>query len=352
MSIKKKYRLPLAALSAFALTLSACSSNSDDTASETDAGETEATEDAAGSDESEADDAEAAESGTVTVESWRGPVEVPSPPERPAVTDNRAVRILDDWGVEIVAAPLEVFPKDISYQNDDNVANLGAHFEPDLEAMVAAQPDVVLNGYRFAKLYEDIEALVPDATMVDISMDIVENDPDSEFRKQLDLLGAIFDKKDEADQLYDDFEKAKDRANEAYDSSQTVMGLLTSGGDISYVAPVTGRSVGPLFSLVDMTPALEQEGDDNTHGDDISVEAIAQANPDWIIVLDRDAAVVSEDDEEYRSAEELIRDSEALKNVTAVKEDQIIYLPADFYLTEDVMAYTNVLNLMADSFSQ
>lgn len=350
MSLKKKYHLGLATMSALALALAGCSS-SDDADKDDSAGDqatetTDAADDGAGDDDSESG------TTTVTVESWRGPVEVEVPPARPAVTDNRAVRILDNWGIDIVAAPLPVFPKDISYQNDDSVTNLGAHFEPDLEAMVAAEPDVVLNGYRFAKLYEDIEALVPDATMIDISMDIAENDPASEFKKQLDLLGAVFDKQDEADELYAEFEEAKDAASEAYDSDETVMGLLTSGGDISYVAPVTGRSVGPLFSLVDMTPALNQEGDDNTHGDDISVEAIAQANPDWIIVLDRDAAVVKEDDTDFRPADELIRDSEALKNVTAVKEDQIIYLPEDFYLTEDIMAYTDVLKLMADAFSK
>ncbi|MDO5723178.1 MAG: ABC transporter substrate-binding protein [Flaviflexus sp.] len=348
MSIKRKCHLAGAALTALALALTGCSAAEDSADEEYPA----AGSDRESTDVESADSASDGTGATVTVESWRGPVDVPAPPERPAVTDNRAARILDNWGIDVVAAPLDVFPADLSYRGDDSVANMGAHFEPNLEALVAAQPDVVLNGYRFAELYDDIEAVVPDATMVDISMDIVDNDPAGEFRKQLDLLGAIFDKQAEADALYADFEDAGERAAEAYDPEQTVMGLLTSGGNISYVAPVTGRSVGPLFSIIDMTPALEQEGDDNTHGDDISVEAIAQADPDWIIVLDRDAAVASDDDEDYRSARELIADSEALQNVTAVKEDQIIYLAEDFYLTEDIMAYTVALERMAEAFAK
>src|SRR5690625_7186986 len=71
----------------------------------------------------------------------------------------------------------------------------------------------------------------------------------------------------------------------------TVSGLVTSGGDINYAAPTTGRAVGPLYDILDLTPALDDEGSSDHQGDDISVEAIADANPEYLIVMDRDAAV-------------------------------------------------------------
>ena len=100
----------------------------------------------------------------------------------------------------------------------------------------------------------------------------------------------IFEKEDEAENLIEDFDEAKDRAAAAYNSDETVMGLLTSGGDINYSAPSTGRSVGPVFDMLDLTPAYDADGSSNHQGDDVSVEAIADSNPDWIIVMDRDAA--------------------------------------------------------------
>jgi iron complex transport system substrate-binding protein len=128
-----------------------------------------------------------------------------------------------------------------------------------------------------------------------------------------------------------------------------VVGLITSGGEISYAAPVTGRSIGVLFPTLGLTPAIEQAAEDTSHGDDISVEAIAAANPDWIIVLDRDGAGVGEG--EYRPAAELIGGSEALAAVTAVAQDQIVYLDPDFYLTEDIQAYTTLYAQIAQAFS-
>lgn len=56
------------------------------------------------------------------------------------------------------------------------------------------------------------------------------------------------------------------------------------------------------------------------------------------------------DEPEYHSAQELIADSEALSNVTAVQEDNIILFPNNFYVTEDIEAYTEVLNTIADAF--
>ena len=127
------------------------------------------------------------------------------------------------------------------------------------------------------------------------------------------------------------------------------MGLVTSGGNINYAAPGTGRSVGPLFPTLDLTPALEQDGSTNHMGDEVSLEAIAQANPEWLIVLDRDQSVAS-DEPGYSPAKDLIKGSEALQNVNAVKNDHIILAPDGFYVAEDVLLYTDFLNSIADAF--
>ena len=98
-----------------------------------------------------------------------------------------------------------------------------------------------------------------------------------------------------------------------------------------------------------MTPALEDEGSSDHQGDDISVEAIASANPEFLIVMDRDAAV---GDGTSAGAKELIEESEALQDVPAVANDNIYYMPADFYVAEDIQNYTTVLNELADMWSE
>ncbi|WP_434809794.1 siderophore ABC transporter substrate-binding protein [Microbacterium sp. bgisy189] len=292
---------------------------------------------------------EAAEPTTITVEDNHGTQTVTVPPTSVVATDNRTIVTLDSWGVEIVAAPLDIFPADLSYKAEGaDVINLGNHGEPDLEAVVAADPDLIINGQRFQSYYADFQTLVPDATIVEL--DPREGEAfDAELIRQVTVLGEIFGKEDEAAQLVADFEASIDRVTSAYDAGDSVMAVITSGGEINYAAPTTGRTLGPVFDVLGLTPALEVEGSSEHQGDDISVEAIAASNPDWILVMDRDAGVSANTDEAYTPANNLIGQSEALQNVTAVSEGNIVYMPAGTYLNEGIETYTAFFNAFADA---
>ncbi|VXB62501.1 siderophore ABC transporter substrate-binding protein [Citricoccus sp. K5] len=265
-------------------------------------------------------------------------------------TDNRIFRTLEDWGVELSAAPLGLMNEGtVDYPSDDSIIDLGSHREPNMEGFVEAEPDLVLNGQRFSGQTEAIKPLIGDAAFLDTN--VVEGEPlESELRRQTTLLGDIFAKQAEAEALVADFDAAIEEAKGAYDAEQTVVGLIATGGDLSYAAPSTGRAIGPVFDMLGLTPALEREGSTNHQGDDISVEAIAEANPDWLLVMDRDAATSSSEEEGYQPAAELIEGSEALQNVTAVKEGNIVYLPEDFYVHEDIQNYTTFLTELAEAF--
>ena len=292
----------------------------------------------------------AAAATTVTIEDNHGTVEVPVAPERVVALDNHVFETLSSWDVPLVAAPKGIMGDGLwpEYTEDDAVLDIGTHREPNLESIVAAEPDLIIGGYRFQDSYDDIVAQNPDAVVVELHPRDGE-DQSAELVRQVEALGRIFDREDEAAAVVADYEQAIADATAAYDGESTVVGLITSGGAISYSAPVTGRSIGTLFPTLGLQPAIEQAAEDTSHGDDISVEAIAAANPDWIIVLDRDGAGVGEG--EYRPAAELIGGSEALAGVTAVAQDQVIYLDPDFYLTEDIQAYTALYEQVARAFT-
>ncbi|WIK81163.1 siderophore ABC transporter substrate-binding protein [Micrococcus lylae] len=297
-----------------------------------------------------------AEQGTpaATVTDMAGDeVTLPEDPKSVIATDNRSFRTLDDWGIELSAAPRALMNgTGVSYEENDDVYDLGSHREPDMEGFVTAEPDLIINGQRFSDMKEDIKGLAPEAALVDTNIDTEAEDfrMDEALKQHTTLLGEVFGHQDDAKRLIEDFDASIERAKDAYDKDQTVMGLIASGGNLAYAAPSTGRAVGPVFDILGLTPSLEQDGSTNHMGDDISVEAIAQSNPDWIIVMDRDAATSASKEADYSTAEELIKQSPALKDVTAVKEDQIIYLPNNFYLTEDIQNYTTLMNEIADAF--
>ncbi|UNK70263.1 ABC transporter substrate-binding protein [Microbacterium sp. H1-D42] len=293
----------------------------------------------------------AEQASTVTVEDNNGSHEIATPPTSVVATDNRTFQTLSDWGIELTAAAVALMPETVDYVNDKNIIDLGTHNEPDLESVVAAAPDLIINGQRFTQYQQDFEKLVPDATV--LQLDPREGEPlDAELKRQITVLGEVFGKQDEAKKLTDDFDAAVERAKAAYRDTDTVMAVTTSGGEIGYIAPGVGRTLGPIFDLIGLTPALEVEGATDDHqGDDISVEAIAESNPSWILVMDRDA-VFAADDASYVQAAEILEDSEALASVTAVGSDQIVYMPTDTYLNEGIQTYTTFLNDFADALEK
>ncbi|WP_024356494.1 siderophore ABC transporter substrate-binding protein [Leucobacter chironomi] len=290
---------------------------------------------------------------TVTITDNHGEVEVPVNPETVVALDNTVFDTLDEWDIELAAVPKDVmgsvWP---GYVDDPEVANVGNHREPNLEVIVAEQPDLIIGGYRFGDYYEQIKEQNPEAVVIEIAPRDGE-DQFGELNRQTEILGQIFDREDEAAALNTDLDDAISGAKEAYNGTDTVMAVNTSAGQIGYLAPVVGRGLGPVFPALGWKAALEVEGATDDHqGDDISVEAIAASNPDWIVALDRDAAFAPEEREPGSApADELITNSEALQNVTAVQQDRIVILDPNFYLTEGIQAYTALFTQLQEAFS-
>ncbi|WP_040165824.1 siderophore ABC transporter substrate-binding protein [Microbacterium gorillae] len=335
MSARPSIRRPLvagAALTALALLATGC------------AGSANAEPDAAAT-----TDAPAATEVTFTDN--HGEVTVPVNPERVVALDNTALQTLNDWDVTLVAAPKpvmgKVWPK---YIDDEAVLNVGSHREPDLEKIVEAEPDLVIGGYRFASHYDEIKTLADP---------VIELDPrdgeaiSAELKRQTTALGQIFAREDDAAALNSALDDAIAAAKKNYDGESTVIGLIASGGKLGFSAPGEGRGIGSLYTELKLVPGIDREieGESADHkGDEIGVEAIAAANPEWLIVLDRDGAVAS-DTAEYVPAADIVAANEALKNVPAVKKNQIIYLNSNFYLTEGIQAYTELYQSLADAFA-
>lgn len=286
--------------------------------------------------------------GTIEVEDNNGPQSVEIPPASVVATDNRTFETLADWGVTLTAAARTLMPSTNPLKDDESIIDLGSHREPDLEAVVAAEPTLIINGQRFAEYHDDFVKYAPDATILEL--DPRDDQPFAdELKRQVSVLGQIFGKETEAETLGADLDAAMERVSAAYNGTDTVMAVNTSGGEIGYIAPGLGRALGWTFDAFELAPALEVEGSSDDHqGDDISVEAIADSNPDWILVMDRDAAV-SADDPEYTPANEVLDSSEALAGVTAVAEGNIVYMPADTYTNESIQTYTEFFNSLADA---
>ena len=330
-AITRRHLGAVSAAGALGLALAACGGSSD----------------AASGGASDAGAADAA--GTIEIEDNNGTQSVQVPPKSVVATDNRTFETLESWGVTLTAAARALMPSTNSLKDDESIIDLGNHREPDLEAVVAAEPTLIINGQRFSQYHDDFVKYAPDASILEL--DPRDDEPFAEeLKRQVAVLGQVFEKETEAEELGTALDSSMERVQAAYDGSSTVMAVNVSGGEIGYIAPGAGRALGWTFDAFDFVPALEVEGASDDHqGDDISVEAIADSNPDWILVMDRDAAI-SADDPEYEPADTVLESSEALAGVTAVTEGNIVYMPADTYTNESIQTYTEYFETLADAF--
>lgn len=286
---------------------------------------------------------------TVVITDIHGEVEVPVNPQVVVALDNRTFETLWDWGIELAAAPKSVMPDDMPYVGVDSVQDIGTHREPNLEIIAAVNPDLVIIGQRFASFEEEIRALVPNAVVINLNFDV---SADAEhpgenlvngLKNSTQALGMIFDKNDEAAKLIADFDQAIADAKAAYNGTDTIMSVIVSGGNIGFSAPGSGRVWGPMYEVFGWVSSLDLDNSTSDHqGDEIGIEAIADSNPDWIFVLDRDAGAGTEG---ATPAQDIIDASPALRNVTAVTSGQIVYAPNDTYTNESIQTY---LELFAD----
>ncbi|NLY21030.1 MAG: ABC transporter substrate-binding protein [Tissierellia bacterium] len=307
--------------------------------------------------EAENTETENVENNFVEITDAHGTISVPINPKNVVALDNRTFETLSDWGIELAAVPKAVMPDDSPYVADESVEDIGDHSEPNLEIIAAVEPELVIVGQRFAKYYEDIKALVPNAAVIDVNLDVSgENGPAGEnlingLKNSTVVLGQIFDKNEEAEKLIAEFDNSIETAKAVYNNEDTIMSIVVSGGNIGFSAPTSGRVWGPMYEIFDWKSSLVVEGSTSDHkGDDISVEAIAQSNPDWIFVLDRDAAVSSSEDSV--PAKDVIENSPALKNTTAVTKEQIVYAPNDTYTNESIQTYIELFENIADALGK
>lgn len=282
---------------------------------------------------------------TVAITATNGTVTVPVNPEKVVALDNTTFATLRDWGVTPVALPKDLLPAEgfEDWAADESILNIGTHREPDLEALSAIDADIILGGYRFAS-YTDQLTDMKIAPVVDIAANAdAEGGYVESLRASTTNLGKIFDRADDATALNAKLDTAIADAKSAT-NDESVFLAIVNGGKIDNGAERIGRLLEPL----NLTDVFAGEAGDIHKDSGLSIETIAQANPDWMIVLDRDAGTSTEG---ASPAKAIIDAQEGFAGTTFTKNEQVIYLDPFFYTTEGIQAYTDAFDSVATAFS-
>ena len=335
----KKKIMTLALSAVMAVSLAACGAggNSDSSSS----GSTSASGSSAVSDVSSASaasDASTASSGeekpeTITVKSLNAnkeevDLEVPYDPERIAILDMACLDIIDSLGVgdRVVGSAGTSLDYLQDYVTDENIENLGTIKEADMEAVMACEPDVIFIGGRLSSSYDALSEIAPVVYLsTDTEIGVVES-----VRKNASTIAAMFGLEDQVDELMADFDERIETLAAFAEGKTAIIGMCTSGsfnvlGNDGRCSMI-GREIG--FENV----GVDANADTSTHGNEASFEYVVEKNPDYIFVMDRDAAIGTDGAQLAQD----IMENELVQGTDAYKNGQLVYLehPAVWYTAE------------------
>lgn len=236
--------------------------------------------------------------------------------------------------VPVAGVPRSTYAGPLARHQDAPV--VGTLFEPDYPVLQEIKPDLIFAGGRSLKAMPELSKLAPTVSF--------ESDPNAflkSFRETSLALGKAFDKQDQAAAALASIDKNLEALHKANQGKTGAMLFSIKGNVIPHVpgdrfgyayevaglesvlpakdpnAPVAPR---PEPNSPEAKAAAEQRAQ--------AVAAIAAAEPDWLLVLDRGAINDGE-----RTAADTMAKHPQLSQTRAFKEGRVVYVdPNGWYI--------------------
>ena len=247
-------------------------------------------------------------------------VEVPYNPQRVVVLDMACLDILTSLGLEdrivgCVSSSLDYLQP---YATAEGVVNVGTVKTFDLEAIMELEPDIIFMGGRGAKdFYDSLCKIAPVIRIVtDSELGLVES-----VTTHAKELASIWGLEDQIDAKVAGFEARIAKLQEFAADKTMILGMCSGGG--FNVMGNTGRCsiIGTEIGFNNI--GVKEDVDTATHGDEASFEYIVSMNPEYIFVMDRDAATGT--NEAAKTAKEIM-ENELVMSTDAYKNGNLVIL--------------------------
>lgn len=275
---------------------------------------------------------------TVSINTARGPVDVSASPGKVVVLDMSVFDTLTALGIKPAGVTNKVY-LDYLEEAAEGIERVGTLHEPDLEAIHAIQPDLIIAGGRSATKVDTLAGLAPT-----LDMTLGTEDYLSRVRQTVRSYGKLFALEDKAAALDGNIAEAIERVSNGARGAGKALVILTNGPKISAYGP--GSRFGWIHTDLGIEPAMDDIAT-STHGEAVSFEFIREADPDWLIVIDRAAAVGGG---AALAAETL--DNELVAGTRAWSSGQVIYLDAGrvYIATGGYQSLMDTLNDLSTAF--
>ncbi|WP_298729243.1 ABC transporter substrate-binding protein [uncultured Granulicatella sp.] len=264
----------------------------------------------------------AEEKSEVTLTNGKEEVKVKTKPKKIVVFDLGVADTIRELGFvdHIVGMPLKTLPK---YLKDlpSSIQPTGSMVEPDIEAIAALEPDLIIASGRTIKYLDQLKEIAP---TVIFSVD--QKDYWNSVSKNIRLVASLFGKEaetkaeEEIKSLEASIKKVAD-VNEK--STNKTLTLMLNEGKMS--------AFGADSRFAFLYQSLKFKGtdakiEDSRHGQEMSFETIKEINPDTIIILNRTLAIGGDN-----SNADTILSNALFKETNAVKNNRVIQLTSDLW---------------------
>ncbi|MCQ9617462.1 ABC transporter substrate-binding protein [Paenalcaligenes niemegkensis] len=263
-----------------------------------------------------------------------GAISLPSVASNIVTFDLAVLDSLNTLDIAVAGVPKSSYQGSLAKFSDSPV--VGTLFEPDYPALVKLKPDLIFAGGRSQKEIPKLKEIAPTA--------MLKSDPSAfldSFRQGNLALADAFQKKDQAQEainVIDENVKALHAANQG----KTAAFLFVVRDNV--IAHVPGDRFGYAYELAGLTsvlPAKDPKAPAAARPEPGSPEAkaaeaaraeamaaIAKAEPDWLIVLDRGAINGAE-----KTAASTLEKHPLLSQTQAFKEGRVVYVdPNGWYI--------------------
>ena len=260
-----------------------------------------------------------------TFSSKAGEISIPKELSRITVLDTNSLNTIQELGAsdKIVALPRGTpLPKALSRFSTDQYIDVGTAKEPNLEKIASSQPQLIIMSARMENLIDQIKGIAPTYfNQLDY------NDRVNSFKQQTLNIAEMVGKKAEAEQqlaILDQQiatlrEKTKDK---------TALVILVNNNKLS--AYGVGSRFGLIHDLYGFSPA-DPAIKVGTHGMSVSHEFISEKNPDYLFVIDRNAAITDGD-----GGAKKVLDNNLINQTNAAKNGNIVFLDSStWYLMNE-----------------
>lgn len=220
----------------------------------------------------------------------------------------------------------------------ENLPSIGEVYNPDIEKLVALKPDLAITQFGLQN------KLIPALKESNIPVLALQMKTYDEVLENLKAIGRIIGNENKTEELITKMEKEKnDIVKKLPQNPKKVVILYATSNDVSVkLENSIAGNVAKILKLKNIAAGKKGEG---MGGETIpfSIEEIVKEDPDVILVT----SMVKSDKMAKEVIEKKLGEDTVWKNLRAVKEKKIVYLPQKYFLFNAGEKFVDGIEFMA-----